>query len=122
MDVAYRNRELRNFCSENHNLQNEISCMYMRFESVASHEPQEIASCIAHYIKNIITRKLIMYDQNRNFQMSASNNFTVEIIHDKFLDILPNDQDFDQIEKTKYVPGSWIPVVSKTKKKNFLIQ
>lgn len=138
--VAYYKRQLWTFCFGIHDLQTDATHMYMWDESVASRGPQEIGSCIAHYIKNnVATSKLVMYSdqcggQNRNFKMAAvctyivsSPDFTVETIDHKFLvsghSYLPNDQDFGLIEKNKkhykniYVPSNWVQVVSETRKR-----
>lgn len=139
--VAYYKRQLWTFCFGIHNLENDLTHMYLWDESVASRGPQEIGSCIAHYIKNNVrTSRLIMYSdqcggQNRNFKIAAlcsyivsSEDYTVNTIDHKFLvsghSYLPNDQDFGLVEKNKkhykniYVPSDWAQVVKETKKRN----
>lgn len=93
--------------------------MYVWDESIASRGPQEIRSCILHFIKNNVnTEKLIMYShqcggQNRNIKMALICNCIVCFyhlsptqIHHKFLvsghSYLPCDRDFGVIEKQKY--------------------
>lgn len=139
--VAYYKRQLWTFCFGIHDLETGEVHMYMWDESIASRGPQEIGSCVAHYIKNFVTtRKLIMYSdqcggQNRNFKIAAlctfiasSSDYKVDNIDHKFLvsghSYLPNDQDFGLVEKNKkhykniYVPNDWVQVVLETKKKN----
>ncbi|KAF0709773.1 putative sola1-9 ap [Aphis craccivora] len=116
--ICYYKRQLWTYCLGIHNLADNTAKMYVWDESVGSRVPQEIGSCILHYIKNFVTaNKLIMYSdqcggQNRNIKMATLCNFIVandkycvnEIDH-KFLvsghSFLPCDQDFGLIKKTK---------------------
>lgn len=108
----------RTYCLGIHNLATNDVTIYVWNESLGSRGPQEIGSCILHYIKNNVTsNKLVMYfdqcgGQNRNIKIEtlcnyivASSSFTVEEVDHKFLvsghSYLPCDQDFGLIEKQK---------------------
>lgn len=114
--------------------------MYVWNESMASRGPQEIGSCLLHFIKNYVhTEKLIMYSdqcggQNRNIKIALICNFVVGLndylpieIHHKFLvsrhSYLACARDFGVIEKEKryhpeiYVPNDWIKVTEGARKK-----
>lgn len=139
--ICYYKRQLWTYCFGVHNLGNNDVIMYVWDESIASRGPQEVGSCILHYIKNYVTsQKLIMYSdqcggQNRNIKMAvlcnyivASPSFTVNEIDHKFLvsghSFLPCDQDFGLIEKQKkchseiHVPDDWKSVITSARKKN----
>jgi len=107
--ICYYKRQLWTYCFGIHNLGNNNVIMYVWDESVASRGPQEIGSCILHYVKNYITStKLIMYSdqcggQNRNIKMAticnyivANTSLSVNEIDHKFLvsghSFLPCDQ------------------------------
>lgn len=118
--ICYYKRQLWTYCLGIHNLGNNEVFMYTWDESIASRGPQEIGSCVLHYIKNFVkTEKLIMYSdqcggQNRNIKMAALCNYIVSCnisgvkeIHHKFLvgghSYLPCDQDFGLVEKQKKI-------------------
>ncbi|CAH1993091.1 unnamed protein product [Acanthoscelides obtectus] len=138
--ISYYKRQLWTYCLGIHNLATKESFMYIWNESIASRGPQEIGSCLLHFIKNQVkTKKLLMYSdqcggQNRNIKMAllcnyivSSHDLIVEEINHKFLvsghSYLPCDQDFGLIEKQKkyfkdiYVPDSWETVVKAARKK-----
>lgn len=139
--IAYYKRQLWTYNLGIHNLSTGDAYMYVWDESIASRGPQEIGSCILHFVKNYVsTEKLIMYSdqcggQNRNIKMALICNFIVcsdylspTQIHHKFLvsghSYLPCDRDFGVIEKQKkyhpeiYVPNDWIKVILNARKKN----
>ncbi|KAL4153193.1 hypothetical protein QTP88_001026 [Uroleucon formosanum] len=139
--VAYYKRQLWTYNLGIHNLSTNDAYMYVWDESIASRGPQEIGSCILHFVKNYVnTEKLIMYSdqcggQNRNIKMALICNFIVcsdhlspTQIHHKFLvsghSYLPCDRDFGVIEKQKkyhpeiYIPNDWITVILKARKRN----
>lgn len=139
--VAYYKRQLWTYCLGIHNLRTKKAHMYVWHEGIASRGPEEIGSCLMHYIKNFVTTpNLIMYSdqcggQNRNIKMAAicmyvvaSSDFTPNVIDHKFLvsghSYLPCDRDFGTIEKQKrfvseiYVPMHWIKVISSARKSN----
>lgn len=116
--IAYYKRQLWTYCLGIHNLATDEGFMYVWDESVASRGPDEIGSCLVHYLKNHVrTKKLIMYSdqcggQNRNIKIAVlcnyivnSPEFTVENIDHKFLvsghSYQPCHQDFGLIEKKK---------------------
>lgn len=139
--ICYYKRQLWTYCLGIHNLGTNEVFMYTWNESIALRGPQEIGSCVLHYIKNYVTtEKLIMYSdqcggQNRNIKMAALCNFIVssnisvvkEIEH-KFLvsghSFLPCDQDFGLVEKNKkifkdiYVPDDWNNVIESARKRS----
>jgi len=139
--VAYYKRQLSTYNLGIHNLTTNDAYMYVWNESMASRGPQEIGSCLLHFIKNYVhTEQLIMYSdqcggQNRNIKMALIWNFVVgsnyylptEIYH-KFLvsghSYLACDWDFGVIEKKKrnhpeiYVPNNWLNVIISARKKN----
>lgn len=138
--VAYYKRQLWTYCLGIHDLTTGDAFMYTWNESVASRGPQEIGSCIMHYVKTKVKCKnLIMYSdqcggQNRNIRMSIicnymvmNSSYSVDHIDHKFLvsghSFLPCDQDFGLIEKEKrfykdiYTPADWGRVILSAKKK-----
>ena len=138
--ICYYKRQLWTYCLGIHNLGTNEVFMYTWDESIASRGPQEIGSCILHYIKSFVkTETLIMYSdqcggQNRNIKMAAlcnyivlSNLTVVKEIHHKFLvsghSYLPCDQDFGLVEKQKkffkdiYVPEDWSKVIESARKR-----
>ena len=139
--VAYYKRQLWTYCLGIHNLATGQAHMYVWHEGLASRGPQEIGSCILHYVRTYVkTPVLILYSdqcggQNRNIKMASictymavSNAFTPTVIHHKFLvsghSYLPCDRDFGVIEKQKrffhdiFLPDDWIKVISSSKKIN----
>lgn len=139
--MAYYKRQLSTYNLGIHNLTTNDAYMYVWNESMASRGPQEIGSCLLHFIKNYVhTEQLIMYSdqcggQNRNIKMALICNFVVNSndylpteIHHKFLvsghSYLACDRDFGVIEKEKryhpeiYVPNDWIKVIESARKKN----
>jgi len=139
--ICYYKRQLWTYCFGVHNLGNNNVTMDVWDESIASRGPQEIGSCILHYVNNYVTsQKLIMYSdqcggQNRNIKMAALCNYivaspsntVVEIDH-KFLvgghSFLPCDQDFGLVEKQKkfhseiHLPDDWKSVITSARKRN----
>lgn len=138
--ICYYKRQLWTYCLGIHNLGTNEVFMYTWDESIASRGPQEVGSCVLHYIKNFVkTEKLIMYSdqcggQNRNIKMAAlcnyivsSNLSVVKEIHHTFLvsghSYLPCDQDFGLVEKQKkffrdiFVPDDWNKVVESARKR-----
>lgn len=118
--VCYYKRQLWTYCMGIHNVGTDDAYMYLWDETVASRGPQEVGSCLLHYIKtNVRSKRLVMYSdqcggQNRNIKMAvlcnyivSSPDFTVTEIHHKFLvsghSYLPCDQDFGLIEKEKNI-------------------
>lgn len=60
--VAYYKRQLWTYCLGIHDLITNKSFMYTWNEGIASRGPQEIGSCIMHYVKaNVKCKNLIMY-------------------------------------------------------------
>jgi len=60
--ICYYKRQLWTYCLGVHNLGSNEVMMYVWDESVASRGPQEIGSCILHYVKTYVSStKLIMY-------------------------------------------------------------
>jgi len=51
--ICYYKRQLWTYCFGVHNLGNNNVIMYVWNESIASRGPQEIGSCILHYIKKL---------------------------------------------------------------------
>lgn len=115
--------------------------MYVWDESKASRGPQEVGSCIMHFVQHFVkSEKLIMYSdqcggQNRNIKIAAicnymvmSNTFSVKEIHHKCLvsghSYLACDQDFGLIEQQKrfhkhiYIPHDWLDVIKNARKSN----
>lgn len=139
--VCYYKRQLWTYCMGIHNVGTDDAYMYLWDETVASRGPQEVGSCLLHYIKtNVRSKRLVMYSdqcggQNRNIKMAvlcnyivSSPDFTVTEIHHKFLvsghSYLPCDQDFGLIEKEKkyftdrvHVPSHWKDVIKSAKKR-----
>lgn len=138
--MCYYKRQLWTYCLGVHNLATGDAIMYTWNESVASRGPQEIGSCILHFVKKFVkTKKLIMYSdqcggQNRNIKMSLicgfivnHSDFIVTEIDHKFLcsghSYLPCDQDFGLIEKSKknypniFIPDDWHQVIKSARKK-----
>lgn len=139
--ICYYKRQLWTYCLGIHNLSTNEAHMYMWNESIASRGPQEIGSCLLHYIKNnVLTSKLIMYSdqcggQNRNIKMSVLCDYILKtkinnlsLIDHKFMvsghSYLACDRDFGVIEKHKrkssdiYVPKDWVKIVRESRKKN----
>lgn len=59
--ICYYKRQLWTYCLGIHNLATGDAMMYTWNESVASRGPQEIGSCILHFVKNFVkSKKLIM--------------------------------------------------------------
>lgn len=60
--VCYYKRQLWTYCLGIHNLSSNTAHMYVWNESQASRGPQEIGTCLMHYMKNFgSTSNLIMY-------------------------------------------------------------
>lgn len=139
--VCYYKRQLWTYCLGIHNLSTNVAHMYVWNESQGSRGPQEIGTCLIHYIKNFVfTSKLIMYSdqcggQNRNIKIAVLCKYILESelsvlnqIDHKFLvsghSFMPCDQDFGVIEKNKkfveniYVPDDWVRVIKTARKKN----
>lgn len=137
---AYYKRQLWTYCLGIHNLQTKSAYMYTWHEGMASRGPQEIGSCILHYIKNFVkTPKVIMYSaecggQNRNIHLSTICNYIVtspdiaiQQIDHKFLlsghSNLPCDKDFGYIKNNKrnfkniFVPNDWHQAILTARKK-----
>lgn len=96
--VCYYKRQLWTYCLGIHDLSNNDEKMYVWDESKASRGPQEVGSCIMHFVQHFVkSEKLIMYSdqcggQNRNIKIAAicnymvmSNTFSVKEIHHKCL-------------------------------------
>lgn len=138
--VAYYKRQLWTYCLGIHNLATDEVHMYLWDESIASRGPDEIGSCLLHYVEHYVrSKKLIMYSdqcggQNRNIKLAlicnyivSSPGFTVNQIDHKFLvsghTFLPCDQDFGLIEKKKklhkniFLPQDWTAVIKDARKK-----
>lgn len=79
--IAYYKRQLWIYNLGIHNLATNDAYMYVWNESMASRGPQEIGSCLLHFIKNYVhTEKLIMYSdqcggQNRNIKNGFNLQF-----------------------------------------------
>lgn len=59
--IAYNKRQLWTYNLGIHNLSTNDAYMYVWEESIASRGPQEIGSCILHFVKSYVnTEKLIM--------------------------------------------------------------
>ncbi|KAL4153089.1 hypothetical protein QTP88_000922 [Uroleucon formosanum] len=139
--ICYYKRQLWTYCFGIHNMGNNDVYMFLWNESVASRGPQEIGSCILHFLKKIVTTQhLIMYSdqcggQNRNIKLSllcqyivSSPEYTVKKIDHKFLvsghSYLPCDQDFGLVEKQKklfpniFIPEHWNNVILTARKRN----
>lgn len=139
--IAYYKRQLWTYCLGIHNLATGKAHMYVWHEGLASRGPQEIGSCIMHYVRTYVkTPVLVLYSdqcggQNRNIKMAAictymavSNVFSPRVIHHKFLvsghSYLPCDRDFGTIEKQKryfsdiFLPDDWLKVISSSRKGN----
>ncbi|CAG9833612.1 unnamed protein product [Diabrotica balteata] len=134
--ICYYKRQLWTYCLGIHNLSSNLAHMYVWHEAIASRGPQEIGSCIQHYVKNYVnTSKLIMYSdqcggQNRNILFGnyiIQNKISkVQQIDHKFLvsghPYLACDRYFGIIEKNKktfndiYVASDWTRVIRTAKK------
>lgn len=136
--ICYYKRQLWTYCFGIHDLGSNDVYMYVWNESVASRGPEEIGSCLLHFVKNFVkSNKLVMYSypQNRNIKMSllcnhmvSSSKYSITEIDHKFLvgghSYLPCDQDFSLIEKEKkfhehvLTPDDWKHVIKNARKKN----
>lgn len=94
--ICYCKRQLWTYCLGIHDLATDNGTTYVWDESIGFRGPQEIGSCILHYVINFVTStKLVMYSdqcvsQNRNIKMAslcnyivASTSFAVEEIDHK---------------------------------------
>ncbi|CAH1109009.1 unnamed protein product [Psylliodes chrysocephalus] len=136
--VVYYKRQLWAYCLGIHNLTTGQAHMY---EGMASRGPQEIGSCIMHYMRTFVKTIIFILcsdqcrDQNRNIKltsictyMTVPNDFTPTVIHHNFLvsghSYFPCDRDFGTIEKQKrlyhdiFLPDDWVKVISSAKKTN----
>ncbi|CAG9827032.1 unnamed protein product [Diabrotica balteata] len=99
-----------------HSLATNNAHMYVWNDTQASRGPQEVGSCLLHYFKNVVTKKILYSDQcggqKRNIKMAVLCDFivshpdiVVENIDHKFLvsghSYLVCDQVFGVISKQK---------------------
>lgn len=81
--ICYYKRQLWTYCLGIHDLTTDNATMYVWDELLGFRGPQEIGSCILHYVENFVTStKLIMYSdqcdgQNRNIKMATLYNYIV---------------------------------------------
>ncbi|KAJ8886595.1 hypothetical protein PR048_012807, partial [Dryococelus australis] len=127
--ICYYKRRLWTYCLDIHDLCTNQATI----KNNASHGPQEIGSCLLHYIKkNVATKQLTVYSnqcggQNCNIKISLLHQCMVvysyyipEDIHYKFFVSMHSHLEFSVIEKNKkyhpiHTPFDWVHVVTSQK-------